>query len=197
MWGFQPHFRNGLERVVSDVFEQIGFGLGARAILVGFTDAPDRVFPVCFESEHDPLAAVDLSSVVAEAHQRYEESDESRRSYGSRRHHELIHRGYLDSYRAEAVRDALARAPEGSGLTFFVGSSALVDDTYEVHPVVAAPTARWESKPALSRERVDRYRVAPSFQHSLMRELLDAATTDLSRNTPPRTSQSGGPTGHS
>ena len=37
MWGFQPHFRNGLERVARDVFEQVGFGLGTRAFLVGFT----------------------------------------------------------------------------------------------------------------------------------------------------------------
>lgn len=185
MWGFQPHFRTGLERVARDVFEQIGFGLGARAFLVGFTDDPDQVFPVCFEPEHDPLAAVDLSSVVADARQRYEESDESRMMYGSRRHHERIHRGYLDSFRAEAVRDALANSPEGSGLTFFVGSSVLVDGTYEVHPVVALPTARWESKSALSRVRVERYTVVPSFQHSLMQELLRAATDDLSRSTPP------------
>ena len=38
MWGFQSHFRSGLERVAHDLFEQIGFGLGARAFLVGFTD---------------------------------------------------------------------------------------------------------------------------------------------------------------
>jgi hypothetical protein len=185
MWGFQPHFRHGLERVARDVFEQIGFGLGARAFLVGFTDDPDRTFPVCFEPEHDPLGAVDLSSVVALARERYEASDKSRMMYGSRRHHERIHRGYLDSFRAEAVRDALAHAPEAAGLTFFVGSSALVDHTYEVHPVLAVPTVRWESKPALSRERIDRYSVVPSFQHSVMRELLRAATADLSRNTPP------------
>lgn len=185
MWGFQHHFRYGLEHVARDVFDQIGFGLGARAFLVGFTDDADRAFPVCFEPEHDPLAAVDLSSVVAHARRQYEESEESRIVYGSRRHHERIHRGYLDSFRAEAIRDALASSPEGSGLTFFVGSSTLVDGAYEVHPIVAVPTARWESKPALSRLRVDRYTVVPSFQHALMRELLSAATADLSRSTPP------------
>lgn len=185
MWGFQPHFRSGLERVARDVFEQIGFGLGARAFLVGFTDDPTNVFPVCFEPEHDPLAVIDLSSVVADAQQRYEESDESQMVYSSRRHHERIHRGYLDSFRAEAVRDALASSLEGSGLTFFVGSSVLVAGTYEVHAVVAVPTARWDSKPALSRVRVDRYTVVPSFQHSLMEELLKAAAVDLSRGAPP------------
>ena len=185
MWGFQPHFRSGLERATRDVFEQIGFGLGARTFLVGFTDDPDRPFPICFEPEHDPLASVDLSSVVAEAHQRYADSDESRTMFGSRRHHERIHRGYIDTFRGDAIRDALAGSPEGSGLTFYIGSSALVDGAFEVHPVIAVPTARWESKPVLSRDQVDRYPVVPSFQHALMRELLRAATDDLNRSEPP------------
>lgn len=185
MWGFQPHFRHGVERVAGDVFERIGLGLGARVLLVGFTDDAAQPFPVCFEPENDPLAAADLSSVAADARQRYEASDEARIMYGSRRHHERIHRGYRDSFRADALRDALARSREASGLTFFVGSSALVDGTYEVHPVVAVPTARWVSKPALGRTRVDRYPVDSSFQHALMRELLSAATADLGRSTPP------------
>src|SRR3954470_22529461 len=103
MSAFQHHFRNGFERVARDVFEQIGFGLGARAFLVGFTDDPARVFPVFFELEHDPLAAVDLSSVVADAQKGYADSDESRMMYGSRRHHERNHRAFLDAFRAEAV----------------------------------------------------------------------------------------------
>jgi hypothetical protein len=185
MWGFQPHFRSGLEHAAREVFEQIGFGLGARAFLVGFTDDPERAFPVCFEPEHDPLAKVDLSSVVTQARERYEESDESRMRYGSRRHHERIHRGHLDRFRAEALQDALAGSSEGSGLTLFVGSSGLVDGIYEVHPIIAVPTSRWGAKPALTRMRIDRYSVVPSFQHSLMHELLRAATADLSRSSPP------------
>lgn len=185
MWGFQPHFRRGLEHVARDVFQQVGLGLGARAFLVGFTDDAGRPFPVCFEPEHDDMATVDLSSVATRAWQRYEESDESRTKFGSPRHHERIHRGYLDSFRAEAVRDALASSPQGSGLTFFVGTSALVEGTYEVHPVVAVPTTRWEAKPALSKTQIDRYPVVPSFQHSLMRELLNAATADLGRVSAP------------
>lgn len=167
------------------MFEQIGFGLGARAFLVGFTDDPERPFPVCIEPEHDSLAAVDLSSVVADARRRYDQSDESQTMYGSRRHHERIHRGYLDACRAEALRDALAGSSEGSGSTFFVGTSVMVDGAYEVHPVIAVPTLRWDSKPALRTTKVDRYAVVPSFQHSLMRELLGAASDDLGRALPP------------
>lgn len=105
--------------------------------------------------------------------------------YGSRRHHERIHRGHLDAFRAEALRDALAGSSEGSSSTFFVGASVVVDAAYEVHPVVAVPTSRWDSKPALRTTKVDRYAVVPSFQHSLMRELLRAASDDLGRAVPP------------
>jgi len=185
MWGFQPHFRAGLERTTRNLFEQVGFGLGARAFLVGFTDDADRPFPVCFEPEHDPMATVDLSGAVAQARARYEEDPESKMIISSGRHHERFHRTLLDSHRAEAVRNALADSSPGSQMTFFVGSSALVDGAYEVHPVIAVPTARWATKPRLSRVRIDRYAVVPSFQHSLMQEILATATADLGRSAPP------------
>jgi hypothetical protein len=167
------------------LFEQIGFGIGARAYLVGFTEDSSRAFPVCIEPEQDPMATVDLSGVVAEARRAYSEDAESSMIVTSGRHHERFHRSLLDSHRAEAVRTALADSQPGSGSTFFVGESVLVDGVYEVHPVIAVPTARWESKPRLSRDRIDRYRVAPSFQHALMQEILAAATRDLGRSEPP------------
>jgi hypothetical protein len=185
MWGFQPHFRNGLERAARGAFEQIGLGLGTRAFLVGFTDVPGNAFPECFEPEHDPLAEVDLSAAVVEARRRYEESDKSRTMYGSRRHHEAIHRGYLDAFRAEVIRESLSDSPHGAELTFFVGRSALVDGAYEVHPILAVPTDRWAAKPSLSRRQEDDYQLTPSFQHALIHELLAAATDDLSRSHPP------------
>ncbi|MDR7254169.1 hypothetical protein J2X46_003162 [Nocardioides sp. BE266] len=185
MWGFQQHFRAGLERATRRVFDDIGFGLGARAFLVGFTDDPDRPFSVCFEPEEDPMAAVDLSDVVAQARTGYAEDPESRMLMSSARHRERFHRSLFDSHRAEALRRALADSAPGSEKTFFVGRSVLVDGRYEVHPVISVPTARWNSKPKLSRSRIDRYAVVPSFQDALMQEILAAATADLSRSTPP------------
>lgn len=185
MWAFQPHFRSGLERTTRDLFEQIGFGLGARAFLVGFTDESSRRFPVCFEPEHDPMAAVDLSDVAALAEERYAQDPESQIVISNSRQSERFHRSLRDSHRAEMVRETLSDSSVGERMTFFVGSSALVDSTYEVHPVIAVPKARWAQKPSLSRTRVDRYSVAPSFQHALMQEILAAATVDLGRAEPP------------
>lgn len=185
MWSFQPHFRAGLERATRHVFEEIGFGLGARAFLVGFTDDPERPFPVCFEPEDDPMAAVDLSGVIAQTRANYEADPESQMLMTSARHRERFHRSLFDSHRAEALRKTLAESTPGSETTFFVGRSALVDSAYEVHPLIAVPTARWKSKPKLSRTRIDRYAVVPSFQDALIQEILSAATADLARSTPP------------
>ena len=185
MWGFQSHFRSGLERVARDLFEQIGFGLGARAFLVGFTDDDQQRFPVCFEPEQDPLGVVDLLGVVARGGQLYDESEESKYFYSSGRHHERIHRGLRETFRAEALRETLEGSEAGADMVFFVGSSALVDGIYEVHPVIAVPRARWSAKPALTRDKVDRYPIVQSLQHALIQEILGAATEDLGRSTPP------------
>lgn len=151
MWGFQESFCRGFELAARSTFEQIGFGVGPRAFLVGFDPDPNpaRRHPVCFESELDALAAVDLSGVTAEAQARYEASGESKAIYGSRLHGERAQRGYRDGFRRTVLREALQDSAEGAGLTFFVAqSAATVDGGYEVHPVLAVPTERWESKPA-------------------------------------------------
>lgn len=96
-----------------------------------------------------------------------------------------MHRNLLDSFRAEAIREVLESSEPESALTFFVGSSALVEGLYEVHPVIGVPRARWASKPTLTRTRIGRQKVMPSFQHALMEEVLGAATADLNRRIPP------------
>lgn len=185
MWGFQPHFRNGLERATRDVFEQIGFGLGARAYLVGFTDDESKAYPVCFEPEHDPLAAVDLSDVGRRGQELYEQHPDAQMIITSERHHRGFHDSLRDTTRAEALREALEVDQRGADQYFFIGEPALVEDTYEVHPVIGVPRARWDSKPSLKRTIVDRYTVVPSFQHALMRELLRQATSDLGHRQAP------------
>ncbi len=187
MWGFQESFCRGFELAVRSTFEQIGFGVGPRAFLVGFDPDPDsaRRHPVCFESELDPMAAVDLSGVAAEARARYEASDVSKTIYGSQLHGERAQQGYRDGFRIAVLREALEESAEGAGLTFFVArSAAMAEGGYEVHPVIAVPTARWESKPALSTAIVGRYRVSRSFQHAVMAELLALAVADLERSVP-------------
>lgn len=185
MWAFQPHFRNGLERAARDVFEQIGFGLGARAYLIGFADAEDLAFPVCFEPETDALTGVDLSGVQERSAVLYEENPESQFFITSPRHHEARHRGLKDAMRAQALKEALESDPLGAEQYFFVGASSQVDGKYTVHPVIGVPRSRWDSQPVLSKTVIDRYPVVQSLHHAVMRELLRHATRDLSARVAP------------
>lgn len=179
MWGFQPHFRNGLERVARDVFEQIGFGIGARAYLIGFTSDASRQHAICVEPENEAIANIDLTGVVSHGTRLYEEHPDSELFITSARHHERHHNSLRDWARGEALRLALESDPGYRDKYFFVGASALVEGAYEVHPVLAVPKARWDMKPRLHGDRVNRYRAVPSLQHAVIDELLMAATTDL------------------
>ncbi len=179
MWGFQPHFRHGLERAARDVFQQIGFGIGARAYLVGFTGDTARTYPICVEPENEPIADIDLSAVVSHGARLYDEHPDSELIISSGRHHKRHHDSLRDWARGEALRVALESDPGYNDQYFFVGASALVDGTYEVHPVLSVPRARWDTKPRLRGDRIDRYRAAPSLQHAVVDELLSAASADL------------------
>lgn len=186
MWGFQSHFRYGLEHAAKSSFEQIGFGLGARAYLVGFTADPDAPFPICFEPETDVLAAVNLSHVDRVGQERYDANPWSSFSISSSRHHNQMHRNLLSRMRGEVIRDGLEASEPGGQHYFFIGEPGLVNG-FAVHPVIAVPRQRWDSKPALSRREIpgDRFEIVTSLQHSLMRELLRQATADLSQQDPP------------
>lgn len=185
MWSFQPHFRHGLERTARDVFDQIGFGLGARAYLVGFATDAQSKHPVCFEPETDSLAQVNMADVQAQGVSLYEASPESQFLITSPRHARERELRLRDDMRAQALRAALEGDPLGADQYFFVGRSALVEETYAVHPVIGVPRLRWDSKPVLARTEIDRIRVVPSFQDAVVRELLRHATRDLSARDAP------------
>lgn len=186
MWGFQPYFRMGLERVTNNVFEQIGFGLGARSYLIGFTDDDAAPFPICFEPETDPLAEVDLTDVERCGREAYANSQWSRFVIGSPRHHARFHADLLNRCRGDAIRDFLESSASGSDRYYFVGLPAMVEG-FRVHPVIAVPRRRWDSMPTLRRTEIadDRFEIVPSLQHSVVRELLRQAATDLSGQEAP------------
>lgn len=185
MWPFQHHFRHGLERVTADVFKQIGFGLGPRAYLVGFTDNPDAAFPICVEPETEQIANADLTGIVAAAEHAYENHPDANTIITSVRHHDRFHRSLHDKMRAQALKQAFEADPDYSDRYFFIGASARVLG-FQVHPVISVPRRRWDSKPALHGDLIDdRWTVQRSFQHSLIDEVLKTATRDLQAAEPP------------
>ena len=51
MWGYQPHFVYSLERLASNVFEELGVALKPDVLLVGVLKPDAEGHPVCVEPE--------------------------------------------------------------------------------------------------------------------------------------------------
>lgn len=185
MWGFQHHFRKDLERTTAQLFRSIGFGVGPRVFLVGFTDDESRPFPICFEPENDPLAGVDLTIVNRRAAERYKSDPATELFITSSRHHTRYHADLRDKARAAALRETFEAHASGADRYFFVGRSARVERVFDVYPVISVPRARWDSKPSLQTLVKDRYAIVPSLQHALIKQILDAASRTLSQQESP------------
>jgi hypothetical protein len=52
MWGFQQHFRAGLQAETERILQQIGLPVKPRALLIGFAASDDAAWPVCVEPEY-------------------------------------------------------------------------------------------------------------------------------------------------
>ncbi|GAW51133.1 MULTISPECIES: diadenylate cyclase [unclassified Nocardioides] len=185
MWGFQPHFRSSLETFARRAFESIDFGAGPRAYLIGFATQPGLRFPVCFESEADPLAQISFADIDGLAERIYTDNPESELIDSYRPLHERRQQNLRDRARAEAVKVTLEAAAAGADRYFFVGMPGVVDSAYAVHPILAFPRGRWDAKPALATTVFDRFTVERSLQHALVTELLSKATSALRQQEPP------------
>ncbi len=172
--------------MTNSVFEQIGFPLRARAYLVGFAADEAATFSICFEPQTDSLAQVALDGIDALAQQRYEAGPWSNFFVSDPHHHARIQQELLNTARASIIEEHLETSVDGARCYFFVGQPGSVEG-FQVHPVIAVPRELWNSKPALQRTEIenDRFGIARSLQHSLIRELLRKATEDLGRHTPP------------
>src|SRR5215213_3408498 len=126
MWGFQYIFRFGLEFRAARTFDEIDFGASPRAYLIGFATRPDLTFPVCFESENDPLAQVDFSGVEELADQLFHANPESELIISYRPLHDRQQEALWDLARASALKETLERSPAGGDRYFFVGRSGIV-----------------------------------------------------------------------
>ncbi|MFL4480523.1 diadenylate cyclase [Paeniglutamicibacter sp. ORCA_105] len=196
MWGFQQVFRSGLERTAQQVFAKVGFGVGPRAYLVGFAVRDDLPHSVCFEPQSEELALLDLVQILTRSDEIFENDPESRIFHSHAPLHDRRQRHLRDASRARALHEALESSVPGQGRTFRVGSSAVIEGSYAVHPVLAFPSARWKAKPTLSSKIRDRIPLLPSFQDSLAAQLLAKATTVMRTQEAPEGFGllSGGPT---
>lgn len=185
MWGFQPHFRLGIERTAQQAFESAGFGVGPRAYLVGFAAVEGLRHAMCFEPEDDPLGDVDPTDVASRAEAYFAADPESAIFHSYAPLQESRQGALRDAARGRAIRAILGESQPGADRVFYVGRSALVEGRYEVHPVLSFPAARWNSKPSLRSTVRNRLRVRRSFQDALAGQVLSHATRAMLAQTAP------------
>ena len=178
MWGFQQHFRRGVERGIEQALSEIKLPVKVRAILVGFALDDEAQHQLCVEPEDGPLSVDNLLLVADRTAELFEADPESRTIHTNRRYHQSRRAGTLRRSRANAVVEAIGASGKFEGLTFFASSSASIDG-YEVHTCVGVPTAAFDSVPALDDEDVGVVYVGRSLQHEVIAECLGRADRAL------------------
>ena len=191
MWGFQPHFRMSLQHAAESALGRIGIELRPTASLVGFraADAPDGL-RMCVEPETGAVQPEHLIDVADQGRARYESSGDADRFHTDPGLHQSTQAGYRDRHRADALMQALARAPGGEGRTFLVGRSALIGD-YDVHPVIAVDASALELLPKLTTTNHTNMHMTVSLPIGVIEYLLRLATRSMLFREPPQSLLSG------
>lgn len=189
MWGYQPHFRIGLQTQADSVLRGLGVETKAVALLIGVADpSRNNRNPVCIEPENDRWSldlfsglAEDVERTVANHHlQNVVYGDEPSMAEKPRR----IRQDSVTS----AVRLALESDDRRAGVRSFCGMSQLVGDHFVV-PIIQVPLKDLEMFDSLDLPQpVDQFqlRKESSFLDTALSHLLADAADDLQRPDPGR-----------
>jgi hypothetical protein len=179
MWGFQGHFRWSLEHFVKTSLSSIGVEVAAEAYLVGFREAGEGAWPICFEPETGAYSPALLDGAMAEADRLCAAQSERNILISDPLLHSRAVRGRIESCRAQAIAAALEASEPGRERSFFVGYPSVIDD-YRVYPIVSVLKGRWGGYPHLGKEQhSSRITTYFSLQHTLVTKALDRATSLL------------------
>lgn len=181
MWGFQQHFRSGVQRGIEQALASIGLPVEVRVVLVGFAISDGLRHQVCVEPEDGVLLVSHLSTVASRAKELFDADPESKIIQSNPRLRQLRHAGNIRRSQAEALVEATEASGVFGGLTFFASGATQVGD-YEVHVCAGIPTLALSSFPALDEAVVDRVYVGRSLQHEVIAECLRRA--DIAMNLP-------------
>ena len=107
MWGFQPHFRSGVQYEIERALKEIGLLVEVQVLLVGFALVDDLRHRICVEPEDGPFSVNDLSMVSDRAAELVQADPESRMFISDPRHHGLRHAGVSRRARANALVEAI------------------------------------------------------------------------------------------
>lgn len=177
MWGFQFHFRIGVELATEAVLESLGSETDVEVYLIGFRIGEGN-HPICVEPEGGYILPSQLRDVCDRGEALYREHPRSQMMYGAAHLHARMHGELRDRCRAEAVREALERHHPTGGVSFFVSLSARVDE-YQVHVAIGVPAELMASTPTLATREKDDIPITSSLVSSAIDEVLAEATKAL------------------
>ena len=158
MWGFQGHFRSGVEYETQEVLSHIGLRTNdkVKVLLIGFATEDDLLHKICIEPENGPLVVDDLRSVRKKTEEILKADPESGMLHTNARVHENRKRWLFLRSRAQAIAEAIQESGKFEGLSFFVSNSAPVE-AYDVHTCVGIPCEALESVPSFNNPKKANY----------------------------------------
>lgn len=182
MWGFQAHFRYGVEHDLESCLEAVGIHTEPQVLLIGFAREGHKEHPSCVEPEWGAFTSEHLDGVTARGDELYDDDPESKYIESYPPLHEARHAWLRRRSRAEAIRERLESHDGLGDHSFFVSSSTPVDG-YDVHVCIGLPNSVIRSVPtAGDATRMNRLLVERSLVSAVVNEVLSAA--DLALHLP-------------
>jgi len=178
MWGFQPHFRSGLERDVEEALKTINFREHVRTLLIGLAEQESARHQVCIEPEAGPLQQATFEDID----DRFDRLLPEHRDYGVFHSHPRVRdiraRAMHDEVKGLAITEVLdERQPYGLD-RWCVGRSEAVNG-YRVYPCVGVSRASLDEVPRLGERWSERFYVGVSLADEVILEVLRQATRAL------------------
>jgi hypothetical protein len=179
IWGYQKHFRIGVELALERALEAIGASaLRPRVSLVGFHRDATRPYPICVEPENGYLQPAHLTAVRQRADE-IRASDPEAQMLNS---HPIAHERHHEQVRRRAWVKALIEAVDASGVyegrTHFAAAGVEVDGC-DVFIIAGVEQGVLASIPHLEGTELDRMRVARSLAEEVIENTLRTASRDL------------------
>jgi len=187
MWGYQPHFRLGLESRARQIFGALGTSVIPEAFLVGVrVPEADDGYAVCVEPEDSKWGQEILEACHARAQAIYDNHPDQQIFYGD----EPSNRDKPERIRRksarQAVEEALAAYDERETTRSFCGMPGRVGDYYVV-PVIQVSADAFNALPALPEafQFMD-WTSVTGMGEAVIREVLGEATETLETREPGR-----------
>jgi hypothetical protein len=169
MWGYQHHFRGGLEAALQQVLREIGIATEPTVLLVGVLAPGGSRQPICIEPENGAVVPSDFGDLPAKAQEIYRRSPESRIRFSDTRSHNRKQEEFRYRAYATAIKEVLEKK---LALRFFVADPTQVEQHF-VYTAVGLPARILDSSPRLSSTNMlGRYPTTQSLTQGVVDQVL-------------------------